>query len=340
MPLDGSVLLSAGFSLVCGPVLLAAYVGSAWFPRKTVYSMCAGALLTGILIALQWNHLQFVLGGPPPLDLWSYRIPLFLGPFCFFLFGRAVVMPEAPFHTGLLLHASVVMLPMFLSMAVALPILFGIGCGYAIWLSNLVYRARAQRRQRRFETAFSVLVTASALAVFALGVSLPWVQAKYFVAVYSMSVAAAYSMIVFALVAIPDLVRDLFEAAQAKYSVSKLKDGDVDQWIARLERLMDQDKLYQQNDISLASVAEALEITPHQLSELVNSRMGLGFSRYLRCKRLAEACLILREKPEQSVLSIALEVGFRSQSTFYTAFKQEFDQSPGDYRSRALRGKP
>ncbi|MEM7366395.1 MAG: helix-turn-helix domain-containing protein, partial [Pseudomonadota bacterium] len=38
------------------------------------------------------------------------------------------------------------------------------------------------------------------------------------------------------------------------------------------------------------------------------------------------------DHPSQSVLSVSLEVGFRSQSTFYAAFREVTGLSPGDYR--------
>ena len=160
-----------------------------------------------------------------------------------------------------------------------------------------------------------------------------WIEPAYFFAVYATSVGATYATITFALVGIPDFLRDLFEVTQAKYSVSKLGDVDVDKRLEQLEALMHNDRLYQQDDISLATVADALEVTSHQLSELINTQLGIGFSRYVRSKRLDAACKLLRANPDQSVLSIALEVGFRSQSTFYAAFKSNFQQSPSEYRA-------
>ena len=338
MLVDWLTLSTSGFSMICGAVLLAAYVWSPVFPKKTAYAIGAATLLTLILGVLQWHHMAFALGGSFPLEMWSYRIPLFLGPFGFFLLGRAVALPDRPFHPWLLLHAVPVLLPVGVPMTIALPLLFSAGCAYAIWLGGLVYRARERRPQRRFEAAFSLVVIGSALAVLTLGITLPWVASVYFVVVYATSVAVAYAMIAFALVAIPDFVQDLFEVTQARYGVSTLNGVDVAASVARLQKLMDEDRLYEQSDITLASVAEVMAMSPHQLSELVNSQIGIGFSRYINRKRLVAARELLRTRPQQSVLSIALEVGFRSQSTFYAAFKSEYEQSPGDYRSNPCDG--
>jgi len=337
--LDWLILCTAGFSLICGAVLLVAYLWSPLFPGKTWQSRSAVTVLTAVLLALQGMHTGFVLEELPLMSLWLYRLALAIGPVAFFWAGRALIMPDASLRAWHLLHLLPPLLALFaLPPQIGLPLMFAIGSSYALWLGVRVYRVRDQRRQRRFEGLFSVVVTLSAIAVLAAAVTAPWLEPRTFVAVYSSAVAVAYALVLFALVAIADFVRDLFEATQARYSVTRLRDVDVPACVDRLERLMDRDRLYQQDDLSLSGVAEALDITPHQLSELINSHLGLSFSRYLRSKRLADACRLLREKPEQSVLSIALEVGYRSQSTFYAAFREEMQQSPGEYRADAATG--
>jgi AraC-like DNA-binding protein len=73
-------------------------------------------------------------------------------------------------------------------------------------------------------------------------------------------------------------------------------------------------------------------ISSHQLSELVNTRLGMGFARYVRECRVRAAKALLVSAPAQSILSISMDTGFRSQSAFYAAFKEVTGQSPGDYR--------
>jgi len=48
--------------------------------------------------------------------------------------------------------------------------------------------------------------------------------------------------------------------------------------------------------------------------------------------RVAAAKDLLVSAPMQSILSIGMDTGFRSQSSFYAAFKEITGQSPGDYR--------
>jgi AraC-like DNA-binding protein len=64
----------------------------------------------------------------------------------------------------------------------------------------------------------------------------------------------------------------------------------------------------------------------------VNGRLGKGFSRYLRERRIEAAKAMLLGEPKASVLSVGLCVGFTSQSNFYEAFREIEGCTPGQYR--------
>ena len=77
-------------------------------------------------------------------------------------------------------------------------------------------------------------------------------------------------------------------------------------------------------------------IEPIQLSELINTQLGMSFSSYLRRQRIAAAQILLKNEPEVSVLAIGLSVGFSSQSAFYSAFKDIHAIAPGQYRRQLV----
>ena len=95
---------------------------------------------------------------------------------------------------------------------------------------------------------------------------------------------------------------------------------------------MDQEQVYQNPDLDLALLAERMKLSPHQLSELINTRIGKGFSRYIREYRVEAAEDLLLDKPSMPVLSVGLEVGFSSQSNFYDAFRELSGMTPGQFR--------
>jgi len=176
-----------------------------------------------------------------------------------------------------------------------------------------------------------------AIIVLGLGFALPHIDSAWFYNFYNFAVGLGIAIMVVALVANPNLIGDLAEVARAKYGASTLGGIDVDGSLKKLETLMTEGKAWQSEDLTLSSLAAELGLSGHQLSELVNSRLGMGFSRYVRECRVRAAKVILVSAPSQSILSVSMDTGFRSQSAFYAAFKELTGQSPGDFREAALR---
>ena len=92
----GVVILAGSFSLLAAPLLIAAYAASGHFPRKTPFSLCAGLALSFVLMFAQAAHIGYALDAWQPVDLVGYRLVVFAAPGLFFLFGRAIALPDQP----------------------------------------------------------------------------------------------------------------------------------------------------------------------------------------------------------------------------------------------------
>jgi len=134
----------------------------------------------------------------------------------------------------------------------------------------------------------------------------------------------------------PHLLSTLEELGQRQYQASTLSSVDCDDVKQRLASLMFEKEVYRDTELSLKSLAEMLSLKPHQLSELLNTQLGISFSSYLRKQRIKAAEHLLKTEPEVSVLAIGLSVGFSSQSVFYSAFKELHGTAPGQYRRQSL----
>jgi len=221
-----------------------------------------------------------------------------------------------------------------LPVRVAAPIVFLIGVGYAFWFARYIYRMRGQRRRFRLEMFFFGLFAVLALVILLLGLSIPYIDHSLFFLSYANFIGISLFLVVAALIIFPDMLSDIADAAQLAYAKSTLNDVDVAASVARLEALMRDDKIFQNEKLSLPLLAETMELSSHQLSELINTQFGCGFSRYVRQHRIAEAKRLLREDHRSSVLAISLMTGFSSQSNFYAAFKEMTGEAPGNYRKR------
>jgi AraC-like DNA-binding protein len=330
--LDLATLAVAGFSTVSGVLLLLAYSLFMRIPGKSIYSMSACAALVAALTTIQIAHLVYFSGGAEPLERFHYRLALFVAPPAFYLFGRWAILPTEPLRPTQWLHLFPIPLLLVLPLGIALPILLSFGVGYSLWLGRLVYGLRDQRKRFRFEIFYFSVMFVLAAVVLGLGFALPYIDHAYFYYFYNDAIGLGLAIMLVALVTKPDLIGDLSEAARVRYGASTLRDIDVDACLAKLGELMGHGKAYQDEDLSLASLAGALGVSGHQLSELINTRLGVGFSRYVRECRVTAAKILLISSPARSILSVGMDVGFRSQSAFYAAFKEVTGQSPGDYR--------
>lgn len=322
----------AGFAAVSGVLLFITYAFFIDAPGKSAISIASCGVMLGALTVIEIYQLLYFQGAADPLGRPAYRLALFVAPFAFYFFGRWAILPREQFRPFMLLHLLVIPILLSIRLEIALPILFLFGTGYSVWLVNIVYTLRSERRHFRFEFFFLGIMAALAVLVLILGFALPYIDPAYFYHFYCHAIALAFAIMIVALITHPELLTELTEAARVRYGVSTLREVDVEACLEKLSALMAESRIYQNEDLSLSSLAGEIGISSHQLSELVNTRLGIGFSRYVREQRVEAAKALLVSAPSQSILSIGLDAGFRSQSTFYAAFKEVTGQSPGDYR--------
>jgi AraC-like DNA-binding protein len=330
-------LIVAGFCILSSALLFFAYAVFIRVPVKTAFSILSCAALVAALCAIEIGHWNYFQGGPRPLETGYYRAGLFVVPSAFYFFGRWAILPTERFRPPLLIHVAPILLLLVGSLAIALPILFAFGAGYSVWLAYLVYGLRDRRKQFRFEFLYFAIMSVLGVIVLALGFALPYAGDDLFYRVYNIAVGLGIAIMNVALVANPQLIGDLAEAARVKYGASTLGGIDVNAALAKLALVMTDGKAYQDEALSLNSLAAATGLSAHQLSELINSRLGMGFSRYVRERRVDAAKKLLLAAPSQSILSVSLDTGFRSQSAFYAAFKEITGETPGDFRESRLR---
>ena len=102
----------------------------------------------------------------------------------------------------------------------------------------------------------------------------------------------------------------------------------------RLDRLMQDERLFENPELNRELVAERLGISPGYLSQVLKDGGNISFPDYLNGYRVAAAKSMLTDPEFQSynVLSIGLEAGFKSKSTYYAAFKKETGLSPSAFQ--------
>ena len=99
-----------------------------------------------------------------------------------------------------------------------------------------------------------------------------------------------------------------------------------------LKQLMASSKPYLHNDLSLAALAEQLNVSPHQLSSLLNDHLKESFYDYINGYRLDEALRLLHERSAMPIVELSYEAGFNNKNTFYRMFKERPGLTPTQFR--------
>jgi len=109
--------------------------------------------------------------------------------------------------------------------------------------------------------------------------------------------------------------------------------------LGALRRLMEEERVYRAEGLSIAALALKMELPEYRLRRLINQRLGhRNFSSFVNRYRLEDAMAALRDplQAEVPILTIALDAGFQSLGPFNRAFKAETGLTPSDYRRRQL----
>jgi len=116
-----------------------------------------------------------------------------------------------------------------------------------------------------------------------------------------------------------------------KYQRSALNEQHATQIAEKIEKAMQQDKLYLDASLSLQKLAKHISTSPNYISQTLNESLRMNFFDYVNKYRIKEAQYQLQHSND-TVLTIAMNVGFNAKSSFYTAFKKEAQQTPSQYR--------
>ena len=132
------------------------------------------------------------------------------------------------------------------------------------------------------------------------------------------------------------VVRPEGPTAVAKTRPTPAPDAETARWAGELERRLAEHRDYLEPDLKLANLAARVGTNASVLSRAINASHGVNFNDYvngLRCEAFL-ARIRAGEHERHTLLSLALDSGFASKSTFNRAFRKRFGYAPGEAAGR------
>ncbi len=102
----------------------------------------------------------------------------------------------------------------------------------------------------------------------------------------------------------------------------------------RIRQAMEKQKLYTQVDLTLTSLADALQEKRQTVSSAINHCAGTTVTQFINDYRVNEAIRILSDpgKAKLTVDRLAVRVGFNDRKSFYRTFKKNTGLSPSEFK--------
>ena len=129
------------------------------------------------------------------------------------------------------------------------------------------------------------------------------------------------------------LIEGLTEDSQQRYSKSGLKEERADEIKKQLKELMDEKKLFLDENISLPQLADLINIHPNYLSQVINERFQKNFYDFINSYRVAEfkRIVAIEKNRNKTFYALALACGFNSKASFNNSFKKLTGTTPSEF---------
>lgn len=115
---------------------------------------------------------------------------------------------------------------------------------------------------------------------------------------------------------------------------SRLDESDLNNYAEALNTLMQKEKLYLHETLSLRMLAQRLNIEPNLVSHVLNSVLRKSFYDYVNEFRIEEVKRKIDDPAYRhlKIVEVAYECGFNSKATFNRVFKKVTGRPPSDFR--------
>lgn len=182
-----------------------------------------------------------------------------------------------------------------------------------------------------------VFVTVSILILFAIVLFTDILAASFNSRLFmEISLILLNSIIIFLFLIVfkyPDYYKTIHIVVKEEKQKRQLLNGiDLDLIERKITVLMEKEQIFMDENLSLESMAAMLGVGRHQLSQYMNDILGENFASFINRHRIKAAKKMLIQRPDENIIIIAYEVGFKSKSTFNSSFAKFEKTTPKAFR--------
>ncbi len=125
----------------------------------------------------------------------------------------------------------------------------------------------------------------------------------------------------------------LKKESENRYSKSGLSEKEAAIYKDRLLKIMHEKEPFLANNLTIRELAGQVGLTEHNISEVINVGVGMSFFDFINSYRVAEfkSRAVLPDNQKATLLSLALECGFSSKSSFNRIFKKNTGLTPSQF---------
>jgi len=125
--------------------------------------------------------------------------------------------------------------------------------------------------------------------------------------------------------------------SQNKYGTLKLEDTRAEQLKKDIEELIQNKEILSDLDLNLSSFSEKLNEKEYIVSQVINSLYNKSFQDFINSRRIEYAKNILTQEPDNKIIHVALDCGYKSTVTFNRQFKKHVGMTPSEYKSNLMK---
>jgi AraC-like DNA-binding protein len=128
-------------------------------------------------------------------------------------------------------------------------------------------------------------------------------------------------------------IRSILKKAATKPSISQTNENPH---FEKMLILLEEEKIHHNPNLSRDFVAEKLGISSGYLSQIIKNNSSHSFSDFINSYRIKDVKEMIKNPDfnKYSLLSIGLECGFNSKTSFYTNFKKETGTTPKEFSNQ------